>query len=587
MENVTLKIDNQQVEVAAGTTILEAAKMIGVEIPTLCYLKDLNEIGACRLCVVEIKGAKALEAACLTEVAQDMEVWTNTPSVREARRLNLELIISNHPLECPTCIRNTNCELQKLAGTFGIREVRFPQVSVKRPADRSSPAIIQEPDKCILCRRCVAICSKVQTVNAMAVHNKGSDLLVASVSQLPLAETACVQCGQCTLVCPTGALYENDQTEEVWAALADPKKHVVVQTAPATRVSLGEELGMEPGAIVTGQMVAGLRRLGFDKVFDTDFSADLTIMEEGSELIHRIQTGGTLPMLTSCSPGWIKFIEHFYPELLPNLSTCKSPQQMLGALTKTYYAEKAKIDPADIVMVSYMPCTAKKFEAQREEMTDSGYQDVDIVLTTREVGRMLRQSGIDFSSLPDEDYDDPLGISTGAGAIFGATGGVMEAALRTAYELITEEELADINFTAVRGLDGVKEATVEVGELTVKVAVAHSLGYARELLDAVKRGAVDYHFIEIMCCPGGCIGGGGQPIPTNLEIRGKRIAAIYTADERMSLRKSHLNPAIEELYKDFLKEPLGQKSHNLLHTHYTPREKPEPVKVPVAKKVLP
>jgi NADP-reducing hydrogenase subunit HndD len=586
MEKVTLKIDNQLLEVDAGTTILEAAKKIGVKIPTLCYLEGINEIGACRMCVVEIKGAKALEAACVTQVAQDMEVWTNTPSVREARRLNLELILANHPLECPTCIRNTNCELQTLAETFGIREVRFPQVSVKSAVDTSS-YIVRDPDKCILCRRCVAVCSKVQTVNAILMADKGFDLSVATISQLPLAETACVQCGQCTLVCPVGALYEKDQTGEVWAALADPKKHVVVQTAPATRVSLGEELGMEPGSIVTGQMVAGLRRLGFDKVFDTDFSADLTIMEEGSELIQRIQTGGTLPMLTSCSPGWIKFIEHFYPELLPNLSTCKSPQQMLGALVKTYYAEKAGIDPADIFMVSFMPCTAKKYEAERDEMQDSGYQDVDVVLTTREVGRMMRQSGIDFDNLPHEDYDDPLGISTGAGLIFGATGGVMEAALRTAYELITEEELKEINFTEVRGLSGVKEAAVQVGGLTVKVAVAHSLGYARELLDAVKRGDVDFHFIEIMCCPGGCIGGGGQPIPTNLEIRGERIAATYTADEQMTLRKSHLNPAIQELYKNYLIKPLGEKSHHLLHTHYKQRETPKPMKMPVAKKVLP
>ncbi|KKM10428.1 ferredoxin [Clostridiales bacterium PH28_bin88] len=573
MELVTLTIDKQRVQVAAGATILEAARQAGIEIPTLCYLKEINAIGACRICVVEVKGARTLQAACVAPVAEGMEVRTNTPAVRQARRLTLELILSNHPMECLTCIRNLNCELQRLAESFGIRQVRFQGEKTCYPVDTSSPSIVREPQKCVLCRRCVAVCDQVQGVKAIAAQERGFDTVIDPAFHRQLMEVACALCGQCTLVCPTGALHERDQTAEVWAALADPKKHVVVQTAPATRVSVGEMFGMEPGSIVTGKMVAALRRLGFDRVFDTDFTADLTIMEEGSELLRRLQAGGVLPLITSCSPGWIKFIEHFYPDLLPNLSTCKSPQQMFGALAKTYYARKAGIDPADIFVVSVMPCTAKKFEAQRPEMADSGYPDVDVVLTTRELGRMLHQAGIDLAGLPEEEYDAPLGISTGAAAIFGATGGVMEAALRTAYELVTQEELKNLDFTEVRGLLGVKEAAVEVGGITVKVAVAHSLGKARQVLDRVKAGEADYHFIEIMCCPGGCIGGGGQPIPTNTEIRAKRIDGIYTADERMTLRKSHFNPAVQVLYREFLGEPLGHKSHELLHTNYTPRGK--------------
>jgi NADH-quinone oxidoreductase subunit G/NADP-reducing hydrogenase subunit HndD len=576
MELVTLKIDNQLVEVEAGTTILETAKKAGVEIPTLCYLKEINAIGACRICVVEVKGAKALQAACVAPVAQGMEVRTNTLAVRKARRLTLELILSNHPFECLICIRNQNCELQNLAEAFGIREVRFAGENPGYDADFSSPSIVREPEKCILCRRCVAVCDKVQTVQAVAPQERGFNTTVAPAFHRPMAEVACVFCGQCTLVCPTAALHEKDETERVWAALADPKKHVIVQTAPATRVSLGEDFGMEPGSIVTGQMVTALRMLGFDKVFDTDFTADLTIMEEGNELLHRVKTGGVLPLITSCSPGWVKFIEHFYPEFLPHLSTCKSPQQMLGALVKTYYAEKMGIDPADIFVVSYMPCTAKKYEAQRPEMQSSGYPDVDVVLTTREVGRMMRQAGINFNALPSQDYDEPLGISTGAGVIFGATGGVMEAALRTAYELVTQQELQAVEFEDVRGLQGVKEAAVELAGLTVKVAVAHGLGNARKLMEAIKNAKADYHFIEIMCCPGGCIGGGGQPIPTNMEIRDKRINAIYAADELMVMRKSHLNPAVQKLYEEFLGEPLGHKSHELLHTHYHARSKYHP-----------
>jgi NADP-reducing hydrogenase subunit HndD len=569
---ITLTIDGKEVQVERGTTILEAAKKAGINIPTLCYLKDINEIGACRICVVEVKGARTLMASCVTPAADKMVVLTNSPAVRASRRLTLELILSNHPMECPTCIRNTNCELQSLAETFGIREIKYKGVNPVYPVDDSSCGVIRDSEKCILCRRCVAVCEKIQTVEAIGPQQRGFDTVIAPGDET-LADSVCVQCGQCILVCPTGALHERDETDKVWDALADPDKHVIVQTAPATRVAVGETLGMAPGSIVTGKMVAALRRLGFDKVFDTDFTADLTIMEEGHELIKRITEGGVLPMITSCSPGWIQFIEKFYPELLPHVSTCKSPQQMFGALAKTFYAQKAGIDPKNIVSVSIMPCTAKKFECNREEMNDSGYQDVDIVLTSRELGRMIKQAGIDFDTLPEENYDDPLGESTGAAVIFGATGGVMEAALRTAYEVLTGETLADVNFKDVRGLKGIKEASVMVGDLEVKVAVGHTLGNARKMLDLIKAGKADWHFIEIMCCPGGCIGGGGQPIPTDTEIRLQRINAIYTADERMVLRKSHENPSVKKLYEEFLEKPLGHKSHELLHTHYVPRGK--------------
>ncbi|MBE3585206.1 MAG: iron hydrogenase small subunit [Thermoanaerobacter sp.] len=573
MSLVTLTIDGRQVQVPPGTTILAAAKQAGVKIPTLCYLEELNVIGACRLCLVQVEGARALVAACVTRAAEGMVVHTNTPAVRHARRLNLELIMSNHPQECLTCLRNTSCELQQLAAELGVGEIRLQGEMSPYEVDDSSPSIIRDPRKCVLCRRCVAVCEKVQGVSAIAVQERGFDTVVAPAFLAPLGEVNCVNCGQCSLVCPTAAIHERDETDKVWAALADPEKHVVVQTAPAVRVSIGEMFGLEPGSIVTGKLVAALRRLGFDKVFDTDFSADLTIVEEGNELIHRLQNGGRLPLITSCSPGWIKFIEHFYPNLLPNLSTCKSPQQMFGALAKTYYAQKEGIDPARIFVVSIMPCTAKKYEAGRPEMNASGYRDVDVVLTTRELGRMLKQAGIDFDSLPEEDYDAPLGISTGAGVIFGATGGVMEAALRTAYELVTGATLVSLDFVEVRGLEGVKEASVNLAGTELKVAVAHGLGNARKILDAVVNREREYHFIEIMCCPGGCIGGGGQPAPVDNEIRARRIAAIYQVDRQMPLRKSHENPAVQALYREFLGEPLGRKSHELLHTHYTPRER--------------
>lgn len=595
MEQVSLTIDGQKVTVPRGTTILEAARSANINIPTLCYLKDINQIGACRVCLVEVQGARGLLASCTTPATEGMVVKTNTPAVREARKSTVELLISNHPKDCLTCVRNRNCELQTLAEEFGIREVRFPGEMNNFPVDTSSP-IIRDPNKCILCRRCVAVCSKVQTVNAIGVNERGFETVVGPAQMKPLGSVACVNCGQCILVCPTGALRERDDTDKVWAALADKDKHVVVQTAPAVRVALGEAFGLGRGGLVTGKMVAALRRLGFDRVFDTDFSADLTILEEGTELIHRLQNGGTLPMITSCSPGWIKFIEHFYPDYLDHLSTCKSPQQMFGAVAKTYYARKMGIDPQNIVVVSVMPCTAKKFEAERPEMTDSGYPDVDIAITTRELARMIQEARIDFASLPEEEFDDPLGISTGAGVIFGATGGVMEAALRTVYEILSGKELQNIEFTAVRGLNGIKEAEVTIplnsagaeavaggdgaGSLKVKVAVAHGLGNARQVMDLIKAGKADYHFIEVMCCPGGCIGGGGQPIVSAEErwklghdFREDRIDSIYQEDRNLPIRKSHLNPAVKALYEEFLGEPCGEKSHHLLHTHYTKRGK--------------
>ncbi len=571
MGDVTLTIDGRQVTVPAGTSVLEAATQAGAKIPTLCYLEGLNEIGSCRLCVVEIEGAKTLAASCVTPAAQGMVVHTNTRQVREARRAVLELIISNHPFECLTCVRSGSCELQALAESLGIREIRFEGAKAHHAIDDSTPSIVRDPDKCILCRRCVAVCEQVQGVSAINVSGRGFDSVVSPAGQLPLNDAACTLCGQCILVCPTGALSEVDSTRKVWEALGDPKKHVVVQTAPAIRVALGEEFGLAPGSIVTGQLVAGLRALGFDRVFDTNFTADLTILEEGNELLHRLTTGGTIPMITSCSPGWIKFIEHFYPDMLGNLSTCKSPQQMFGALAKPYYAEKAGVNPADMFVVSIMPCTAKKFECERPEMRSSGYQDVDAVLTTRELARMLRESGIDPTALEPASYDAPLGIGTGAAVIFGATGGVMEAALRTVYEVVMKKELPSLDFREVRGFEGIKEAEVVLGDTTVRVAVAHTLGNARKLLDRVRSGEASYHFIEIMACPGGCIGGGGQPIGTNTERRLERIDAIYQADRDLPLRKSHDNPEVKQLYEEFLGEPLGHKSHELLHTHYTPR----------------
>ena len=577
-ELIQLTIDNVSVEVPAGTTVLEAAKKAGINIPTLCYLKDINQIGACRLCVVDT-GARSLQAACVLPVTQGMVVKTNTPEIREARKINLELLLSNHDKRCLSCGRNQHCELQKLCLDLGVEDGdRFAGSMNKYAIDDLSPSIVRDNNKCVLCRRCVAACEKTQAVGVIGPVYRGFNTSIESPWGMPLADMACINCGQCIAACPTGALQEKDNTKDVWALLADPQKHVVVQPAPAVRAALGEEFGMPMGTLVTGKLAAALRRLGFDRVFDTDWAADLTIMEEGTELVDRMRNGGVLPMITSCSPGWIKFCEHYYSDFIPNLSTCKSPHEMEGAMIKSYYAERMGIDPKDIAVVSVMPCTAKKFEAQRPELSNGGLQDVDVVITTRELAKMIKEAGIDFVHLPDEDFDPLLGQSTGAGVIFGATGGVMEAALRTAYALVTGEELDQVDLKAVRGVEGVKEASIQVGDTTVNVAVAHGTANAAKLLDKIRKGEKQYHFIEIMGCPGGCVTGGGQPIVSaqkrmECDPREVRAAALYQEDANKPLRKSHLNPEIKALYDEYLGAPNSHKAHQLLHTHYTARPK--------------
>ncbi|TWH48189.1 NADH-dependent [FeFe] hydrogenase, group A6 [Sporomusa sp. KB1] len=574
MEMVNLTIDGQQVAVPKTSTVLEAALSLGIKIPTLCYHPELRVEGACRVCMVEVEGARSLVASCVYPVNEGMVVHTNSAAAREARKSVVELLLANHPTECLSCQRNLNCELQNIAADVGVREIRFDGEKKNYPLDDQNPSLVRDQNKCILCGRCIRACSERQGVHVYSFADRGFNTTVVPAFSLGLDQVACTFCGQCAAVCPTGAIVEKDDTEAVWAALSDPKKHVIVQTAPAVRVALGEALDLPNGSIVTGKMVAALKRLGFDKVFDTNFSADLTIWEEGSELIDRLTNGGTLPMITSCSPGWVNFIELKYPDLLDHLSTAKSPQQMFGAVAKTYYAEKAGIDPKDIVSVSIMPCTAKKAEAARPEMNSSGYQDVDYVLTTRELGRMVRAAGINFAKLTETEFDAPLGIGSGAGVIFGATGGVTEAALRTVAKLVSGKELDNIEFQAVRGMTGIKEASVQLKEgLTAKVAIAHTLANARVILEKIRAGEADYHFIEIMACPGGCSGGGGQPIITSAEKRQKRMDAIYECDRSSEIRKSHDNPAIKELYDTFLGKPLGEKSHHLLHTHYHKQDK--------------
>ena len=573
-DSVNLIIDNQEVTVPQGTTIFEAAKKVNVDIPHICYHEELSIYGACRICVVEIKGRPRLEPSCACLAEKGMMVKTNSLRVRKARRMILELLLANHPEDCITCDRNQTCDLRKLSHDLGIRELRFEKGRKYHYAiDDSSPSIIRDPNKCIQCSKCIRVCLEVQSVGAIEFVNRGSKTQVLTFFDRGLNNVECTNCGQCILACPTGALRERNMVDEVWSAISDPGKFVVVQTAPAVRAAIGEGFGMPPGSLVTGKMAAALRRLGFDKVFDTQFTADLTIMEEGHELIERIKNKGTLPMITSCSPGWIKYVEHFFPECLEHISTCKSPQQMFGAVAKTYYADKIGVKPENMHVVSIMPCTAKKFEAQRPEMMTSGIPDVDTVLTTREAVRMIKEAGIDFVNLPDEDFDEPLGMSTGAAVIFGATGGVMEAALRTAYEVITGKALKNLNFTQIRGMKGVKVAEIDINGLNLKVAVAHGLSRAEVLLDQVKKGISPYHFIEIMACPGGCLGGGGQPIPTTPAIREARAKSLYIEDSNKTIRKSHENPAILALYKEFLGKPLGEKSHHLLHTTYTKRNR--------------
>ena len=577
-EFVTLTIDGQNVKTKKGNTILQAARQAGIDIPTLCYLKGIHETGDCRMCIVEVEGARGFVTSCITKAADGMVVRTNTPAIMETRRTILDLTISNHKVECLTCVRDGNCELQNLAKKYHIREVEFAGERKEHELDELSPSIVRDANKCVLCRRCTATCQKVQEIGAIECMNRGFESEIGTVGNKSLNDVNCTFCGQCIQACPTGALREKDTTDSVWEKLKDPDSYVVVQTAPAVRAALGEEFGMEIGTNVTGKMVTALRRLGFDKVFDTNTGADFTIVEEANEFIERVQNGGVLPMITSCSPGWVKYIEMNYPELLSHLSSCKSPHEMFGAILKSYYAEKEKIDPKKMYVVSVMPCIAKKFERQRDEMKNDELDNVDNVITTRELARMIKQANIEFTKLEDSEFDSPMGEATGAAAIFGTTGGVMEAALRTAQDTLTGKDLDKIDFEAVRGADGIKRATVNIDGKEIKVVVAHGLSNAKKVMEEIKSGKADYQFVEIMACPGGCVMGGGQPIRTSrereeIDIRAKRAECLYTIDEKSTIRKSHENPVIKTIYKDYLEKPGSHKAHELLHTHYVKREK--------------
>ena len=577
MEMVHLKINGMPLSAPKNATILEAARSAGINIPTLCYMKEKNEIGACRICVVEVKGARSLVAACVYPVNEGMEVWTNTPKVQKSRKITLELILSTHDRKCLSCVRSGSCELQRLCQEYGVDESRFEGENPRYPLDETTAYLVRDNNKCILCRRCVAACN-AQGIGVIGANNRGFDSTVGCSFNRDLGEVSCVGCGQCIVNCPTGALRERDDTEAVFAAIADPAKHVVVHTAPSIRVTLGECFGMPIGSNVKGKMAAALRRLGFDKVFDTDFGADMTIMEEATEFLDRVKNGGVLPMITSCSPGWVKYCEHYYPELLPHLSTCKSPQQMTGAAIKTWYAQKNGLDPKDIVSVAIMPCTAKKFECGRGDEDAAGVPDVDYALTTRELARMINRAHIDFSLLPDEDFDPAMGVTTGAAAIFGATGGVMEAALRTAADTLEGKSLETVDYEEVRGTANIKEAVYKIAGIDVKVAAASGLANAKELLEKIKNGQADYQFIEIMCCPGGCVNGGGQPLqPASVrnfnDLPALRAKALYEEDKALPLRKSHESPVVQQAYKEFFGEPGSHKAHEILHTHYVERKK--------------
>ncbi len=579
MEMLNIKINGMPFSVEKNTTILDACRQFGIKIPTLCFLRDINEIGACRMCMVEVKGARSLVASCVYPIDREgTEIFTNSPKVIESRKTTLELILSNHDKKCLSCPRNNNCELQALCKEYGIEdENKFEGANPVLPIDTTTSHLVRNNNKCILCRRCVAAC-KEQHVGVIGPNNRGFDTTIGCAFDQNLADVACVSCGQCTAVCPTGALVVKDETAKVFEAIADPEKVVIVQTAPAVRAALGEEFGMPIGTNAEGKMVASLRRLGFDKVFDTNFGADLTILEEGTEFIDRVKNGGVLPMITSCSPGWIKFCEHYYPDLLPNLSTCKSPQQMTGAIIKSYYAEKEGIDPKNIVSVSVMPCTAKKFEHKRDDQGKDGIKDVDIVITTRELADMIKKAGLQFTELPDEDYDPALGIFTGAAVIFGATGGVMEAALRSVADILTGDDLKKVDYHEVRGTQPIKYATYDVAGMEVKVAVTSGLDNAAKLLDEIRAGKADYQFVEIMCCPGGCVNGGGQPIvPASVrnyvDIKAERAKVLYDQDAGLPMRKSHESPIVKKLYEEYLGEPGGHKAHELLHTTYVERTK--------------